>query len=398
MSTVPGFPIGPWPLGIDNVSAPSRLKSDPKTGAFRALVDAISVDIDRDGRPARRAGWAQAVALAGMNSLWSCPLGAFAAAGTTLYSVSAGAVQAIGTLGSADPCAYAVLNDSVVVANRTTLLQVRAGTVTPLGVSDAPAPIVAAGAAGGLDAGTYGVAVSFLRAGQEGGLSNLRMVNVDQGGGIVLTGLPSAADADSLRVYVTHANGETLYRCADLPLGLPSYIVGVGLRGVIATTQWLRRMPPGELVASWRGRLLVAHNRTLYVSRPMNYGLYSPRHGFVQFPSRITMIAAVEAGVWVGTKHGIVFLRGPRPSEWQQESTGALPPIPGAVTGVDSAVLALEGVAGGLDCALWLAPNGFVVGTPDGQIIEPQSDRIKIAAYSKGAVLVDNRRVTACVA
>ena len=48
--------------------------------------------------------------------------------------------------------------------------------------------------------------------------------------------------------------------------------------------------------------------------------------------------------------------------------------------------------------AVWLAPNGFVMGTEDGQVIELQANRVDRIAHSAGAICLQNRRVTAVVA
>jgi len=391
------YPLGPWPLGIDNVSRETALKADKK-GRFIALRDAVNVNIDRDGRAARRGGRALVAALPGCNSYWSSRLGEFASAGTTLYRVTAaGTFDAIGTLNSADRCAYALLNDTVIATNRTTILRIRGDEVQPLGISDASAPTVQAVPTGGLNAGLYGVAVSFLRDGVEGGLSALRMVQVPQCGGIQLSQMPTADDADTVRVYATEPGGELLERVGDTGMGMPSFLIGAGTRGKDAPTQWLRRMPSGQYATNWRGRLLVARNNVMYASRPMAYHLHSPRHGFVQFASRIRMIAGVDSGVYVGTDDGVVFLRGAKPSEWVQESTGGLPPIPGQAIEIIGGDLDPQRQQAGNNLVAWLAPNGFVLGTNDGDLIEPQADRLRLPQRARASLVMLNRRLTAAV-
>ncbi|MFL4599821.1 hypothetical protein ACJ6WI_21415 [Stenotrophomonas maltophilia] len=386
-------PLGPWPLGMDNVSASSTLKRDEE-GRQVALVDAANVDIDRDGRPGRRRGARLVHARADLHSIWSGNAGAFVAAGAEL--LSAPDLQPIALLNSADPCTYAEVNGDVIVGNRTTLLRVKNGRAAPLGVPDAPPPAASAGESGGMRMGRYGVAVAFVSDQGEGGLSSLRFVDVPDGGGIILSALPTAGDATALRIYRTHPNGEELYRAAEIPLGFPSYHLGNGGLDAAADTRNLRRMPPGQHVASFQGYLLVAHGNVLRFSEPLRYGLHSPRHGFVQFPHRITMLAAVGRAVFVGTSAGVIVLRGPRPREWSQDMTGALAPIEGAVAVVTSGALRTE--QPGQRMAVWLAPNGYVLGTEDGAVIELQADRITGLIHAAGALCVHGRRVVAAVA
>ncbi|MCU1145801.1 hypothetical protein [Stenotrophomonas maltophilia] len=386
-------PMGPWPLGIDNVSGAGALPRD-QNGRQVALVDAANVDIDRGGRPSRRGGARLVQAGNGLHSLWSGGDHALVAIGAELCN--ARDLQPVATLNSADPCSYAELNGEVIVGNRTTLLRVAGGRAAVLGVPDAPPAAATASDAGGLTAGRYAVAVAFVSDQGEGGLSSLRFVDVPEGGGIIVDQLPTASDAVSLAIYRSQPNGEELYRAAQIPVGFPSYHVGAGGLDGAARTRNLRRMPPGEHVAAFNGYLLVAHGRTLRFSEPLRYGLHSPRHGFVQLPSRITMLAAVGNVVFVGTTAGVVLLRGPRPREWAMENTAGLPPIPGASALVRSGQVQSE--LAGRNAALWLAPNGFVLGTEEGVLVELQAERLAGLRYVSGALCVHGRRVTAAVA
>lgn len=387
-------PIGPWPLGIDNISATTAVQRNEE-GHPIALVDAANVDIDRNGRASRRAGLRQ-VAATPLRRLWSGRYGAFAQAGATLYRVDPAGLEHIAELNSADDCSYAELAGEIVVGNRTTLYRIRAGAARPVGAPDAPPPTVTPAAAGGLDAGRYAVGIAFVADGEEGSLSPLRFVDVEEGGGILLADLPAPAGATSLRIYRTTPNGTEPALVTELPAGMPSYHLGAAQLGRPAETRNLRQMPPGEHVAAWNGRLLIAHGRVLRFSEPMQYGLHSPRHGFVQLPDRITMVAPVEAGVFVGTTTGVVFLRGSRPREWTRHETGGLPPVPGALTTITSGETRTE--APGQRMALWLAPNGLVLGTEEGTLIELQASRLQLPTYEQGALCVHQRRAIAAVA
>lgn len=389
-------PIGPWPLGVDNRTGDrARLPRDEE-GREIALRDGANVDIDRDGRPSRRAGRSRVLAMHGIRDLWTSEAGrTFAAVGTTLYVVHAsGMLEPIGELNSADPCSYAELNGEVIVSNRSTLLRVVGAAARPLGAPDAPPPECQPADAGGLPAGRYAVGVTFLSGDEEGGMSPLRFVQVEDGGGIALSGLLVPDDATSIRVYRSHPNGTDLYRVTDLPVGVASYHLGASPLGAASETRGLRRTPPGELVAAWRGRLLVAHGRYLRFTVALRYGLHSPRHGFVQFPHRVQMLGPVDGGVFVGTTGGVVFLRGSTPKEWEQETAGAMAPLRGNAVTITSGQTRSE--APGQRMALWLAPNGYVMGTPEGMVVELQSSRVRLA-HEKAAICIHDRRATAAV-
>ncbi len=384
--------LGPWPLGIDNVSGRTALRS-ADDGRAVALRDAVNVDVDRAGHVSRRRGAALRTAAAGLHSVWAGASGAYGVLGGVLYTLPD--LTAVATLASDDPCSFAEVAGSLIVGNRTTLLRVAAGAGQDLAIPDASPPMLSAQGTGGLDAGRYVVAVCFLRDGVEGGLSPLRAVEVPANGGMHLTGLLAPPGADGVRVFRSVAGSETLLRVADLPLGVSDCVLGAGQLGREAQTQGLRAMVPGRFVAAWRGRLVTAAGRWLRVSAPMRYHLHDPITGFVQFASRVTMVAPVDGGIFVGTRTGVEFLRGTRPREWTREVTGARAPLEG-----QPAPILPGDVADGLELSapgmLWLAPNGFVLGTPGGQVVQLQADRLQLTGQ-RAALCVLERRVTAAV-
>ncbi len=386
--------LGPWPLGIDNVSSVDSLKRDDK-GRFIALCDALNVDIDRDGGVARRAQPSLIQPLSGLHSLWAEDGQALGVAQSQLYDMAGPDPIPLATLASDDPCSYAVLNDKVVVGNRTTLLLVAQGTARPLSVPDGVMPAAGASVAGGMAAGKYSLAASFVRGGEEGALSGLRSLTLAEGQGIQLVGIAAPADVDMVRIYRTHAGGAVLYHCADVPVAMASYVIGSDRLGRQANTARLTAMEPGHIVAAWNGRLLVARGRTLQVSEPMSYGLRAASSGFVQFAARVTMVGVVPGGVYVGTRQGVVFLRGRQPKEWTQEPKSALAPVPGAQLTLDGSELSKAMQLDGQKVAVWLTEQGFMVGTEDGQVLAPHADRWRIDGASAGRMVAHSRRITA---
>ncbi|MGO4700293.1 hypothetical protein [Dyella sp. 2RAB6] len=390
----PDQPLGPWPLGIDNKSDITSLKADDR-GRVIALRDAVNVDIDRNGGIDRRAGARLVLALPGLHSLWSGDHGTFGVAGGQLYAITPQAVRPVAALNSDDPCSFDTLNEATVVSNRTSLVEVRGSAARPLALPRGAPPALAAAAAGGLPGGRYSVAVSYVRGDQEGALSTAQLLVLTDGQGIQLQGIQWPVGMDRLRVYRTELGGEVFYHCTDVPAGMLSYLLGNDQLGRAATTQFLAPMPPGEFVQLWRGRLLLARGRTLIFSEPLNYGLTSPRHGFVQFASRITLIVGVQAGVFVGTREGVVFLRGTKPGEWSREEKTSDAPIPRCRAVIDGGLLPANFQLAGQMIAAWLGPTGFVLGSAEGQLIQPQADRLAVEGAVAGAIVAHGRRITA---
>lgn len=390
----PDIPIGPWPLGMDTVSASTRLS--PK-----ALRDAWNVDIDRSGGVTRRNALTSALAIPGAHSFTSTSQGALFVAAAVLYSFDGVNATAIATLNSDDPCRCTELDQDVVVSNRTTLLRLRDLVASPLGLPIPSAPSALASDAGGLAAGQYGIAVAFLRGDEEGPLSALAIVNVLDGGGITLSEMPVDANATALRVYRTECNSEVLYQCADLPLNLFSWSLGIGALGKSPPFQYTEPMRPGEYVTTWRGRLLTACGRNIYLSKPLAYGVMSSRFGFIRAPHRIVMLHGMRGGVYVGTAKGdskhVWFLQGTSPKNVEWQSVSAPPPINGCYAAANGSSLDPKLEMDGAELLIWLSRDGFVVARDDGQTLSPQAARINGVVGDTGRMVLDSRRVTAVV-
>lgn len=379
--------------GIDNRSGETKLAS----GAVR---DALNVDFDREGNAHRRAGF-QAVDNRSSHSLWrSARTGqTLGIVGDHLCRIEPTGVTQIAPMSPASRVSFTDLRDRIVVSHRHYIGQLMPDdALVPLGVEPCGLGPVSATAHGGLPAGDYLVAACYLRGTEEGPISPVSKLSVYDSGGIQFEALPTPADPTitSVRLFRTAPDGEALYQAADLPLGLGNYYMGSGTLGGAAVTQHLSTIPPGRYVRYWRGRLLSARGRSLYVSEPMRYGLYSPRHGFIQESAPITMLRPVEGGgVYVGTRFGVAFYGGATPGDWTRTQLAPYPPVPGSDALIPGGQLDADLELGATnEVALWLCPSGYVVGTPDGRVFAPQERRISLFATHGSTAIVDRRAVT----
>lgn len=384
--------LGPWPLGMDMLSNESLLPRDPNTKQIVAVRDAVNGDFDAEGVFARRGEFVR-LNTTPAHSLWRGKLGAYGVVGGALCRLDAGGnAYPLVTLPYDAALSYEEINGKLVYSNLGTIGVVENGVARPLAEPTPAAPGVTATANGGLFAGRYGVLVTTLAHGEESGASEAAFVEVTEGGGISIT-LP---DRDTVtRVYRTPANGDQFYRCDDVPPHVTSYLLGLTTQGGQPGTRFLDPLPPGTMVRKHHGRLVTVRGRNLWFSEPMRYGLTSLRHNFVTMPLKVRFIECVEAGIWVGQPDGVRFLRGADPDDFKIEQTGAKPPVAGCSTLVDAELLSPD-VAAGFRSAVWLADNGYVVGTAQGQIVEPQAARITLAATS-GAIAVHDRRLISVV-
>lgn len=382
--------------GINNVSRDTDLIL-PERPIY--LRDAVNVDVSESGRIDMRGGFRKAVDLP-LRHVWQSPLHKDVFAVLNGKWVKADLVHgnheelaAVGT----GYAYHAVLDNRVLLSAPGGLFVYDGKSAQRLTVDTPPAPAAYSGSGSSLPKGRYGLAVSWLRQGLESAVSTAAFVDVSDGGSISVT-FPHdfTGSADTVLLYMTKPDGGELLlvgkygiqtAAIDIP-ALPKY-------GRVASFVHLSPMRSGRFLCYWRGRLLVAESNVLRFSEPQAYHLHSERHGFVQMGQRITFIAPVDGGVWVGQKDHVVFLAGASPEEWVLRRKESKPPVEDTAVCVPSEFIGGEISQGGSQTAVWIAANGYVFGTSSGQLIERHADIIKgIHPNGGNSVVLDKRIYT----
>lgn len=396
-------PTSIYPLaGIDNASPYDdalQVKGSRSQEARTFLRDAVNVDISDTGRASMRPGLRK-VADVALTNLWQSPLhrDTFARLGDQWVKVdpSTWGCQPLATIGES-PVSHLVLNSTVLVAGHDGIFQYDGATARRFTLDAPPPPMVAPGA-GSLGPGTYGAAVAWLRGTTESPLSGVTHCTLGADGGIDVT-LPLCLDATvtQVRLYMTRQNGGEPLRGGDYPIS--TTFVSLPLLpelGAPAQFQYKEPMPTGAYLAYWRGRLLTARTNVLLFSEAMAYHVHDPRHGFVQMPQRITFVAPVDGGIWVGQVDHVVFLAGSSLGELTLYRKTAKPPVPGSVVALDAEDT--DGLTGkGGAVVAWLAENGFVLGSPDGGVEEKHDRRLGGIAGKQGSSAVFANRLTTAI-
>ena len=296
------------------------------------------------------------------------------------------------------PVQHIVLNGQVLVASDEGIWRYNGQDARRLTLERPPAPMVAAGS-GSLPQGTYGVAVAWLRDGLESPLSAMSACDVDDDGGLSIT-LPLSLDSSvtGVRLYLTRHNGGELLRAGDFPVGQTTMQVTLlPTLGAPATFPHTDPMPGGQYLAQWRGRLLVARGSVLRFSEALAYHIHSPLHGFVQLPQRITFLAPVDSGVFVGQVDHVAFLRGADLGELALERKPVGAPVPGSALALPADAAGQFG-EGARPVVAWLGGSGFALGTPDGGIIETRARRITGVRGARGSSALWGARLLTAVA
>lgn len=382
--------IGPWPAGLDNLSPDTEIPAS-------ALRTADDVLIEDSGTVKSGVGPRLAVAAPGLSSLWQSSAGAcYGVIGSDLYRVTLGGVVEIGNVGAAAGAAsFAEFAGKPIVCTDQGCFWIKSqahayyGSIEVAEPVALPPPSFTASSVdgGGLPEGRYFVAVAAMRDGELFGVSEMAEVVVPDKGGIIV----NIAGGGQAMVYRTEPNGENLYAAGIAGGGLPK-ILGNENLGAMPGSRYMDQMSGGHIARSFSGRLLVARGRTLYYSQPMRPALCDPRHDFIQLPSRITMVAPVQDGVFIADQRRSYFLSGTDPDEWSLLPLDAPAPGEGCfTTGPGNLFSEVSDVT----VAVWLGASGIVIGLPGGQVTQRQADRLLIPNYPAGSMLIHDRRIFA---
>lgn len=366
--------------GVDNRTSETRL-------AATLQRNLVNLDI-AEGRLQLRHGYTLAHALPGAHSLWSDGRLALCAAAGTLYRWDGiGAPVALRS-GVNNPVSYASLNGDAYFSDGMVSGKVDAsGVISGWGIDTPPMPTLQSTAFGGLDAGTYQVAITAASAtGEESGAERAATVGVSAGGGIAVA-LPQTAAA-MLNVYVSAADSTELRHAFAVPAGMSSALIGIGPRGKAMDSQFLDAMPPGVIVAAWRGRLISCMDGIATFSEPLRYGLTDRRYGYLQLPADISLCAPVAGGIFFGTAKGVQFAAGTTPEGFTWNDADDAAPVPGSLFMADASDLGLQ-LTG--QVAVWMSSRGWNYGLPDGSVSSPVADRLALPNYERGAGMLVER-------
>lgn len=375
----------PYPLpitGVDTLSSETALVK----GAVRS---AVNVDIGRAGRFKRRAGYVRRVAHPGMHSLFYAAQKGWTlvAQDSALYRLDTNtySLTSLAALSSPDKLEYTEYNGNLYFANKTTIGWVPSDSTTarPVGVPVPTTPTLSA-APGGLTPGKYGVAITFVDdRGEEGGATELQVIDLSDGGGIRLANLPQQLGW-TISVYITSPDGDVLRWAAELPAVFPTYVVAETAQGGELDTQFLIPLPPGDIVRWHNGRLFTAKDGALRFSEALRPHLHNPAHGVIPFSGHIAFVESVGDGLYVGDSRGVWFLSGTDPTKFEQRRVSTCRAVARSSIMVPPEHLPSQQVPAEAPVAVWLSTSGYVVGMSGGTTVELQPDRLKVPSGLTG--------------
>ena len=283
------------------------------------------------------------------------------------------------------PMKYLSLNRSVYYTNGIiTGILGRDGQDRKWGVS-APGtqPNLTSGGGGTLAAGYYQVAITFINElGEESGTGLAVGTSIPEAsegvGSITLTDFPPAPDdVKMVRVYVSHVNGQGLYHVADVLPTTPLYRIDrvSNTATIRLETQFGMPPPAGQLLEYHNGRIYIANGNILWATQPLRYGLTKPARDFFQFPDYITVLKAVDSGIYICSGDKTYYIDGIDTANLQQDE---ILPYGGVYdTGIK---------VPNFDAVAWFSHRGIVLGGEGGKTFNIMDDRVAVARYEFGTM------------
>ena len=148
-------------------------------------------------------------------------------------------------------------------------------------------------------------------------------------------------------------------------------------------------LPPGKFITYYRGKLYVAKGKVLYISDAL-CDHYDIRTGFRVFSNDITMLIAVDKGLYISD--GVTwFISGIDSDEFKKEKVLDADAIPYTAVVVNGSNLS-DGLPE--NYVLWTSTVGICLGDNDGKIKNLTRSRYAMPELSSGGAVVRNLNET----
>jgi hypothetical protein len=144
----------------------------------------------------------------------------------------------------------------------------------------------------------------------------------------------------------------------------------------------------GNHLAYHGGRIYIAKRNFLWYSEYAAHDWYDMARNFIQFNTHIRMVKPVEGGLFVSTSNRIYFLEGLVPGDFIQRKRTSYPALEWSdaidyMDGTDVPEMEISGL-----CALWVTPEGAMMGTPEGMVINLNKKKVIYPQGTKGRSLL----------
>lgn len=375
-------PFADYPsfAGIRNDLAPERF-------GLEDLADGVNIDLDDRGRPSLRTGSTQVYAAAsGAHSLWA------SASGDPILFVEGAQLRRLApdlataaTIAGVTPGARLACDEHagrVYAGNGFEALVIEGGLARRWGIAP-PAGLIAAPTAGTLPPGRYlYTATYFALDGRESGARPAEVIDLPDGGGFTVA-IPDSDDPQVVAkvLYCSSANGDALYEVGiGVGAGLTFSDSALRLQRPLATLHY-GPAPAGTEIAIYRGIAYVAVGSVVWHSAPFGLELFRGDAAF-PMPDAVTLVAATEDGIYVGTERETCWFGGDTPETMTVVRRHGAGAVRGTCTKVPASHI--KGMTGEASVPVWLSTDGIVAGLPGGTLVN-LSEQWRFEAPAAGA-------------
>jgi len=378
------LPVLQAALGINNVDDPkaASFQVGPRGGKPKFLTQAQNVDLDKEGFVRRRVGRTKRLDLTSAHSLWASASGRlFLVDSGTLYEIAGDFTQREVDTGLGDQqVSFTEAAGQIFYSNET-----KSGVVDSFWGIPMPSSPFIIPTTGNLQVGRYMVAVTAVRAGVESGARQPAVIELDSPAGLAITLAGVDGDVDSLNIYLTQPNGELLYFLREIP---PS--TSFTVNSLPPTTDPLKTFGfypplPAQHIALYRGRMLLAVGNALYWSQPLAYHHFRIQTDVQLFPDRITMLGALDRGLYVAAGSRTFHIAGDEPDAWQPRLVDTRQVAEGEPLRLPTQKLPSLQSQG--EVLVWATADGFVAGLPDGSLQHLTDGRLAVDSYKQSSLV-----------
>lgn len=145
--------------------------------------------------------------------------------------------------------------------------------------------------------------------------------------------------------------------------------------------------PPGQHIENYNGRNYIAQNHTIWITDAYAYGRVDMRKGFISMKDEVTMIKAVDDGIYVSIgdindRSSVIFLGGQGPEDFTYKVVADYGAIEGTAIKPKSAYVG-DGIEG--TTVMWASRKGICRGANGGAFKNLTAGRYEVPDNRYGA-------------
>lgn len=140
--------------------------------------------------------------------------------------------------------------------------------------------------------------------------------------------------------------------------------------------------PIGHLLEYYNGRVWIGQESTLFYTEAFGYFWVDMARNFVPFGGRLSMVRAVDNGLFVGDSRGTYFIAyaGSKEATFRKISSAIV--VEGTDISMPGELLTREGINGKV--AIWASSDGIIAGLSDGTIKNLTKEKISLPSAATG--------------